>query len=61
VKCTLCGYEFNEKDAERACKGCPVAKGCALLKCPNCGFEMAAEPRWLKNLMKKREGNSKKE
>ena len=54
MKCSLCGYEFKENDAEAACKGCPMAKRCKLLKCPNCGFEMPIEPEWLKNLLKKR-------
>jgi hypothetical protein len=25
-------------------------KKCELVKCPNCGFEMAPEPRWIKKL-----------
>jgi len=55
MKCTLCGYEFNEKDAQRACKNCPVMKGCKLIKCPKCGFETPPEPKWLKLFRKRKE------
>lgn len=53
MKCTLCGYEFNEVAADRACSGCSLMKSCKLIKCPNCGFETPAEPKWLKKLRKK--------
>lgn len=57
MKCTLCGFEFNEKDAKSSCSGCYLAKRCELLKCPNCGFEIAAEPKWIKNLKNRRKEN----
>jgi len=64
VKCSLCGREFNEKEAERGCKSCPIMKGCKLVKCPNCGFETPLEPKWLKYfnpaLPKEEAGNGRK-
>jgi rubredoxin len=61
MKCSLCGYEFNEKEAEGTCKNCPIMKGCRLIKCPNCGFEIPAqEPKWLKYFKKERKTNENK-
>ena len=48
MKCSLCGFEFNEEASRSGCAGCFIAKGCSLAKCPNCGFEMAPEPGWAK-------------
>lgn len=48
MKCTVCGFEFNEKNAQESCKSCPMMKGCKLIRCPNCGFETPPEPKWLK-------------
>lgn len=60
MKCTLCGHLFNEKMADRACSGCSMMKGCKLIKCPNCGFETPPEPKWLKDLLKRRRSNETK-
>lgn len=54
MKCALCGYKFDEKDADLSCSGCLMAKGCKLVKCPNCGYETPPEPRWLKRLLERR-------
>lgn len=54
MKCTLCGFVFDETEAKSGCKGCALAKGCARLKCPNCGFEAIPEPKWLQKLRKRR-------
>lgn len=54
MKCTLCGFEFNEEDVRSSCGGCYLAKRCELLKCPNCGFEMTTEPKWIKNRRRKK-------
>jgi hypothetical protein len=47
MKCTLCGFEFNEQEAESGCKGCGIISKCELIKCPNCNFEIAPEPEWI--------------
>ena len=55
MKCSLCGFNFDENDAKACCTGCLFSKGCELLKCPNCGFEMTKEPDWIKRLKEKKE------
>lgn len=50
MKCALCGFEFNEKEAQRACSGCVLIKSCNLVKCPNCGYESPLEPRFIKKI-----------
>ena len=54
MKCSLCGFRFNEKDAKSFCNGCYLTKGCGFIKCPNCGFEMAPEPEWIKKIKNRR-------
>ncbi len=58
MKCSLCGFNFNEEKAEAGCAGCGLIKKCGLIKCPNCGFETPVEPKWLKN-RRKRKGPQK--
>lgn len=43
MKCSLCGMVYAEKDADRSCRGCPMAGSCAMLRCPNCGYETPRE------------------
>jgi len=50
MKCSLCGHEFDQAQGQAACKSCPMTKGCKLIRCPNCGFETPAVPKWLKRL-----------
>jgi predicted Zn-ribbon and HTH transcriptional regulator len=52
----LCGYEFDKEEAIDACKNCPtiMSGSCNFIKCPNCGFEIAAESKLLKLLGKLR-------
>jgi len=45
---------FDEKKADALCVGCPMAKGCKLVKCPNCGYETPPEDKWLKSILNKR-------
>jgi len=41
--------QINEKQAKSACNKCQLfKKGCGLMKCPNCGFEIPIEPKWIK-------------
>ncbi len=48
MKCSLCGFEFREKDGEAACEGCPLVGACYMVKCPNCGYDLPTEPRLIK-------------
>ncbi len=52
MKCTFCGFEFNENEAEDACRGCPIKK-CDMSKCPNCGYEILPEPKLIKFLRRR--------
>ncbi|WDV45273.1 hypothetical protein PV797_17350 [Clostridiaceae bacterium M8S5] len=52
IKCSYCGYEFNEKDTLKGCKTCPMTKVCNKYKCPNCGFHILKEPKIIKQLKK---------
>jgi hypothetical protein len=58
MKCSLCSYEFQETEAEIACQGCPLAKDCHLIKCPNCNYEMPKEPKLIKVLRTWRRRNN---
>lgn len=44
MKCQLCGYEFD-KDGLACHASCPLAKGCAIICCPNCGYQVVDEER----------------
>jgi hypothetical protein len=50
MKCSFCGFEFNEHEAQSGCASCGLMKKCGLTKCPNCNFEMAPEPKWIRKL-----------
>lgn len=54
MKCTLCGFEFEEDQAQPACISCCLMKGCKLIRCPNCGFETPREPGWMRHLEEKK-------
>lgn len=45
MKCEMCGNVFAREQAASACKGCPLARGCNLVRCPRCGYETVAETR----------------
>lgn len=37
MQCSMCGYEFSADNL--ACHAsCPLAKGCSVICCPNCGY-----------------------
>ncbi len=61
MRCGFCGYEFDPSDAESACAGCPLVRGCHLVRCPRCGYEMPPEAKlvgWLRRLRRRSEGQS---
>lgn len=44
VVCPLCGFRFDP--AQMACHSkCPMSKGCHLLCCPHCGYQVPDEAR----------------
>ncbi len=59
MKCGFCGYEFDAGDAVIACQGCPLHRGCHLIRCPRCNYEMPPESRvaaWLRGLGRRKQG-----
>jgi hypothetical protein len=52
MKCPFCAFDFSENEAIKACRGCPIAN-CNMLKCPQCGYEMFPEPKWIKSLKRR--------
>jgi uncharacterized Zn finger protein (UPF0148 family) len=44
MKCDLCGYEYDKSDL--LCHaGCPLAERCAVICCPNCGYQVVDESK----------------
>jgi Fe2+ transport system protein FeoA len=44
MHCQLCGYEFDA--AKMACHtACPLGSRCAIICCPNCGYQVVDESR----------------
>jgi len=61
VKCGFCDYEFSTAQADTACNSCPLVKGCHLVRCPRCGYEMPPEAklvRWLRKLRRQPDDQS---
>ena len=53
VTCGLCGHRFAPTRETMACARCPMARGCAVLCCPRCGYEFVTESRlvnWVRRL-----------
>lgn len=38
IACPMCGAEYDPT-GNVVCQGCPLQRGCGLVRCPNCGFE----------------------
>jgi hypothetical protein len=55
VICGYCRHEFSLEEADRGCRNCPL-RGCGLVKCPRCGYEMPPEPAWLRRLFGRQRG-----
>ena len=59
VTCPLCGTRYSETEGRVCYSGCPLQRGCQLLSCPACGYEIPAPTRitrWLTARLKKPEG-----
>ncbi|HLF02122.1 MAG TPA: hypothetical protein VI547_09115 [Anaerolineales bacterium] len=42
--CPLCGFKYDETNL--ICHAaCPLAKDCAILCCPNCGYQIVDESK----------------
>ena len=51
--CGFCHQEFRPEEAEKTCQACPL-RGCGLLRCPRCGYEMPREPGWVQWLNRRK-------
>ncbi|WHH59967.1 hypothetical protein [Petroclostridium sp. X23] len=52
IKCRFCGTEFLEQESKAGCRGCPLSKTCNKYKCPNCGYEIPKEPKFIQMIKK---------
>ena len=53
--CSFCGYTFDPAEAQEACEACPLHRGCHLIRCPRCNYEMPPESKllgWLRRFAK---------
>jgi hypothetical protein len=50
LTCGFCGAAFVEDTGQAACQGCPLSRGCGLVRCPHCGYENPRQPGWLMKL-----------
>lgn len=55
MKCSFCGFVFDDADARRQCQGCLIVSGCRSVRCTRCGYEMPEELGFLKRLGEWRE------
>jgi Fe2+ transport system protein FeoA len=46
LTCPFCGHEFDAGE-NAACQTCPMHRGCSLVCCPACGYQMADARRSL--------------
>lgn len=58
MKCSLCGFDFDEKIMPSGCDKCAIkiTSTCNMARCPNCGFEMPKESQMGRLLKKLRRG-----
>lgn len=62
MRCGFCGGDFDPNEAGTACNGCPLVKGCHLVRCPRCGYEMPPEAKlltWLRSLKRRPDENAR--
>jgi len=54
--CSLCGHELTLEELMACHSSCPMAAGCALVRCPDCGAEFPRPgpvTRWLERLLRR--------
>lgn len=44
MKCSLCGFDFDKTSLVCHMR-CPLADGCAIICCPNCGYQDVDESK----------------
>ena len=45
IVCPLCGTHYSETEGRVCHSACPLQRGCQLLGCPACGYEVPAPTR----------------
>lgn len=50
ITCGFCRTEFEEDRGQSTCLACPLSGGCRAVRCPDCGYENPAVPRWVEAL-----------
>lgn len=53
VTCGFCQEDFEEDRGQPSCHACPLGADCGLIRCPYCGFENPATPKWIGFLQKR--------
>lgn len=48
--CGLCGFTFTHGD--QACGSCALGAGCALVRCPRCGYQFPRESYLFESLLR---------
>ncbi len=56
-KCSFCGYEFSNEDAQ-SCAGCFLSRFCGKLKCPRCGYEVFTRGPGIIGRLRRRKSNA---
>ena len=65
MRCSLCGYEFDQRDA-RCTPACPMFEECEFICCPNCGYlevdpAHAKSVQFLQKLLRRNEKRTEKQ
>jgi len=60
MKCSLCGFQFEEHETSATCEGCPFSKSCNKVCCPNCGYQIPLKSKLIKFFQKRRIRNESK-
>lgn len=53
MNCSGCGRDFDEAAGRKNCQSCALFGGCRQVRCPHCGYEMPAEPDFIKWLRRR--------
>jgi hypothetical protein len=57
VDCSVCGHALTLEEQSACHPACPMASGCAMVRCPACGAEFPRPgpvTRWLERLLRPR-------
>lgn len=52
MKCSFCGFEFDEEESKKGCGGCAMSGCCKKYKCPRCNYETLPDAGVIKLIKK---------